>query len=40
MLPAIAGTIELGGVDLRRLSQLDIARRLGVVLTGGSPAAR
>ncbi len=33
MQPALAGTIELGGADLRRLSQSEIARRLGVVLT-------
>ena len=31
--PALAGTIEIGGTDLRRLNQLELARRLGVVLT-------
>jgi len=33
MQPAMSGLIELGGRDLRRLNQIDIARRLGVVLT-------
>jgi len=45
MQPALAGAIELGGVDLCRLSQIDLARRLGVVLTdrlavGALPAQR
>jgi iron complex transport system ATP-binding protein len=33
MQPAMSGCIELGGCDLRRLHQMDLARRLGVVLT-------
>jgi iron complex transport system ATP-binding protein len=33
MQPSIAGCIELGGRDLRALHQMDLARRLGVVLT-------
>jgi iron complex transport system ATP-binding protein len=33
MQPPISGCIELGGCDLRRLHQVDLARRLGVVLT-------
>lgn len=33
MQPAMSGIIELGGCDLRRLNQMDLARRLGVVLT-------
>jgi iron complex transport system ATP-binding protein len=33
MQPAMSGFIELGGCDLRRLNQMDLARRLGVVLT-------
>jgi len=31
MQPAMSGFIELGGCDLRRLNQMDLARRLGVV---------
>jgi iron complex transport system ATP-binding protein len=31
--PALAGTVEIEGVELRRLSQLELARRLGIVLT-------
>jgi iron complex transport system ATP-binding protein len=31
--PALSGNVELDGVDLRELSQIDLARRLGVVLT-------
>jgi iron complex transport system ATP-binding protein len=33
MQPALSGCIELGGCDLQQLTQLDLARRLGVVLT-------
>jgi iron complex transport system ATP-binding protein len=33
MQPAMSGRIELGGCDLRRLNPMDLARRLGVVLT-------
>jgi iron complex transport system ATP-binding protein len=33
MQPPLAGTVELGGMDLRKLSALERARRLGVVLT-------
>ena len=33
MQPPMAGSIELGGCDLRRLNQMDLARCLGVVLT-------
>lgn len=33
MQPALAGRVEVGGVDLQALSQMDLARRLGVVLT-------
>lgn len=31
--PALSGDVELDGVNLRELSQIDLARRLGVVLT-------
>ncbi|HEX4998134.1 MAG TPA: ABC transporter ATP-binding protein [Terriglobia bacterium] len=31
--PALAGQIQIDGVDLRRLTQLELARRLGIVLT-------
>jgi iron complex transport system ATP-binding protein len=31
--PALSGNVELDGIDLRELSQIDLARRLGVVLT-------
>jgi iron complex transport system ATP-binding protein len=31
--PALAGSVEIGGIDLRRLSETDLAQRLGVVLT-------
>jgi iron complex transport system ATP-binding protein len=31
--PPLSGNVELDGVDLRQLSQMDLARRLGVVLT-------
>lgn len=45
MQPALAGTVELGGVDVRTLSQMALAKRLGVVLTdplaiGALPAQR
>ena len=33
MQPALWGHVELGGADLRSISQTDLARRLGVVLT-------
>jgi iron complex transport system ATP-binding protein len=33
MQPVMAGSVEVGGSDLRDLSQMDLARRLGVVLT-------
>jgi iron complex transport system ATP-binding protein len=33
MQPAMSGVIELGGCDLRRLNQMELARRLSVVLT-------
>jgi iron complex transport system ATP-binding protein len=33
MQASLSGAIELGGADLQRLSQIEIARRLGVVLT-------
>jgi iron complex transport system ATP-binding protein len=33
MQPAMSGSIELGGCDLGRLHQMDLARRLGIVLT-------
>jgi iron complex transport system ATP-binding protein len=33
MQPALWGTVELGGTDLRTVSQAELARRLGVVLT-------
>jgi iron complex transport system ATP-binding protein len=41
----LAGSIEIGGTDIRRLSQMDLAKRLGVVLTervavGALPAER
>jgi len=29
----LAGQVEIGGIDIQRLSQLELARRLGVVLT-------
>jgi iron complex transport system ATP-binding protein len=29
----LAGSVEIGGIDLRRLNQMELARRLGVVLT-------
>jgi iron complex transport system ATP-binding protein len=43
--PALAGTVEIDGVNLERLSQLELARRVGVVLTerpmvGALPALR
>lgn len=31
--PAVSGFVEINGVDLRRLSPLELARRVGVVLT-------
>jgi iron complex transport system ATP-binding protein len=37
MQPALGGTIEMGGSDLRTLSQMDLARRLGVLLTERPP---
>ena len=44
MQPALEGVVELGGIDLGRLSQIDLARRLGVLLTDrlalGALAAR
>lgn len=44
MQPPLAGRVEVGGYDVRRLTRLDLARRLGVVLTDrlavGSLAAR
>jgi iron complex transport system ATP-binding protein len=45
MQPALGGTVELGGADLVTLSQAELARRLGVVLTerlsvGTLPAQR
>lgn len=33
MQPALWGHVELGGADLRSISQIELARRLGVVLT-------
>lgn len=33
MQPALAGRVELGGVDVRAMTPAEIARRLGVVLT-------
>lgn len=33
MQPALWGTVELGGADLRSMTQADLARRMGVVLT-------
>lgn len=33
MQPPLAGTIEIGGLALARLSHFDLARRLGIVLT-------
>lgn len=33
MQPALWGTVELGGADLRSISNAELARRLGVVLT-------
>jgi iron complex transport system ATP-binding protein len=33
MQPALWGSVELGGADLRGISQIELARRLGVVLT-------
>lgn len=33
MQPALRGTVELGGTDLRSITQTELARRLGVVLT-------
>lgn len=33
MQPPLWGAVELGGVDLRAISQMELARRLGVVLT-------
>ena len=33
MQPALWGHVELSGTDMRALSQMEIARRLGVVLT-------
>jgi len=33
MQPALWGTVELGGADLRSISHAELARRLGVVLT-------
>jgi iron complex transport system ATP-binding protein len=33
MQPPLWGAVELGGVNLRAISQIDLARRLGVVLT-------
>jgi iron complex transport system ATP-binding protein len=43
--PSLSGSIEIEGVDLRQLSPIDLARRLGVVLTerplvGALPAYR
>jgi iron complex transport system ATP-binding protein len=31
--PALSGSVAINGVDLRQLSQMELARRLGVVLT-------
>jgi iron complex transport system ATP-binding protein len=31
--PALSGIVEIGGVNIQSLSQIDLARRLGVVLT-------
>jgi iron complex transport system ATP-binding protein len=31
--PALSGSVKIGGADLRQLSQMELARRLGVVLT-------
>jgi iron complex transport system ATP-binding protein len=31
--PALAGSVKVNGDDLRQLSQIDLARRLGIVLT-------
>ena len=33
MQPPLSGSLELGGVDLRSMTQADLARRLGAVLT-------
>lgn len=33
MQPTLTGTIEVGGIDLARLSHADLARRMGIVLT-------
>ena len=33
MQPALWGSVELGGADLRAISHAELARRLGVVLT-------
>jgi iron complex transport system ATP-binding protein len=33
MQPALWGTVELGGADLRSITQTELARRIGVVLT-------
>jgi iron complex transport system ATP-binding protein len=33
MQPALWGTVELGGADLRSMTQAELARRMGVVLT-------
>jgi iron complex transport system ATP-binding protein len=43
--PSLSGTVEVGGADLRNLNPLELARRLGVVLTervvvGALPACR
>ena len=35
--PALSGSVELDGVELGKLSQIDLARRLGVVLTERPP---
>jgi iron complex transport system ATP-binding protein len=44
MQPPLSGRVEIGGCDVSRASRLDLARRLGVVLTDrppvGSLAAR
>jgi ABC-type cobalamin/Fe3+-siderophores transport system ATPase subunit/ABC-type Fe3+-siderophore transport system permease subunit len=44
MQPPLAGSVEVGGEDLRRLSQTELARRIAVVLTDrplvGSLSAR
>jgi iron complex transport system ATP-binding protein len=31
--PALSGSVKIGGADIRQLSQMELARRLGVVLT-------